>query len=379
MKVLKIIASVGVAFLLGCVVPSSAGSEFYLLVGTYTSGDSDGIYVYKFDSDEGSLNMVGEATGVENPSYLAVSPDHRFVYSVNENATDSTAAVSAFAFDKTDGKLKFINSQSSGGGAPCFISMDQTGSMVFTGNYLGGSLAMLPVNEDGSLKQAEIVIQHNGKSINERRQESPHVHCTLISPDNNYLLVADLGTDHVASYAVDANYGKMESNPSFIYEAEPGAGPRHLTFHPNGMFAYLINELNGSIVSFRYEEGTLDPIQTISTLPKGYKGRISGADIQISPDGKFLYASNREDLNSIVIYAINQETGKLSYTGHQASGGEHPRNFMIDPTGKFLLVANRNTNNVVVFSRDAKTGHLTPTGVEAELSMPVFLTMVPGN
>jgi 6-phosphogluconolactonase len=380
MKILFPLRILAIALLiLGCSAKPQSNSEFYLLIGTYTTEGSEGIYVYKFNSEDGSLSYVSETAGVKDPSYLAVSPDHRFVYAVNERADSSEATVSAFSFDKANGTLSFLNKQSSGGGAPCYVSVDETGSMVFVGNYLGGSLAVFPVRENGSLGAFTDHIRHKGSSVNTTRQESPHVHCTLVTPDNKYLMVADLGIDQVLTYPILHTDKTLSEIPKAVFNASPGAGPRHVTFHPNGKFAYLVNELDGTVVAFRYTDGTLDPVQSITTLPDDYDGAISGADIHVSPDGRFLYASNRQDLNTIAIYSVNEQTGKLTYIDQQPSGGVHPRNFTIDPTGKFLLVANRDTDNVVVFRRDKETGRLTSTGSEVELSMPVYLEMIPAK
>lgn len=378
MKIFKVFGLIALFFvLLFTLVDAGQNSTYYLLVGTYTSETSEGIYVYKFNAENGEITHVSKATGVENPSYLAVSPDGKYVYAVNELGGEG--AVSSFAFNKKNGTLTFLNKQSSRGGSPCYVSVDKTGQAVFAGNYSGGSLAMFPVNTEGSLKEAKVTIQHEGSSVNASRQGSPHVHCTYVSPDNNLLFVTDLGTDKVTGYAFDPEKVALEFSPQSIFEAEPGAGPRHLTFHPDGKYAYLINELNGTVAVLTYTEGKLEWLQTISALPRGYEGAVSGADIHVSPDGKFLYASNREDLNNIVIYAVDQQSGKLSYVGRHASGGVHPRNFMIDPTGNFLLAANRHTDNIVVFRRDVSAGTLTATGTEVEVSQPVCLKMIPAN
>lgn len=354
----------------------NSSSEYYLFVGTYTEGDSEGIYLYKFDSDNGSVDSVGVTSGVENPSYLTISPDHANLYAVNEMADSAEASVSAFTFDKETEELTFLNKQSSFGGAPCYVSIDDSGQAVFAGNYLGGSVSMFPVRDDGSLGEAAINIQHEGSSVNPDRQKSPHVHCTYLSPDNKHLLVNDLGTDKVYGYAYDSQNVELQQNPSFIFQTEAGAGPRHLVYHPDGKFAYLVNELNGTIVAFDARDDSLKEIQAVSTLPEDYDGAISGADIHVSPDGNFLYASNREDLNNIVIYAIDEAKGTLEKVGQHSSGGVHPRNFTIDPSGNFLLVANRNTDNIVIFERDKEDGSLSTTGNEIEVSQPVCLKMI---
>lgn len=351
--------------------------EFHLFVGTYTGEGSDGIYLYRFNASDGSVTPADTVAGIEDPSYLYLSPDHTSIYAVNELADSAEAMVSSFAFDAESGQISFLNSQSSMGGAPCYISTDKNGKAVFVANYLGGSLAMYPVKEEGALGEAETVIEHQGSSVNENRQESPHVHCTIISPDNRFLFATDLGTDRLSGYAYDSENNSLSSEAAIVYETEKGAGPRHLTFHPNGKYAYLVNELNGTIDAFTYSDGSLDAIQTISTLPENYEGAVSGADIRISPDGQFLYVSNREDLNNIVIYAIEEGSGMLSKVGEEPSGGVHPRNFMIDPTGRYLLAANRHSDNIVIFERDVETGLLSRTGTEIEVSQPVSLQMVP--
>ena len=368
---------VGVLLPLNSVAQSS--SQFYLLVGTYTSESSEGIYVYKFDAETGETKYVSKAEGVTNPSYLAVSPNQEFVYAVNETAGEEGGGVSAFAFDKKKGTLTFLNRQSSAGGAPCYISVDKSGRWAFTANYSGGSLSMLPIESDGSLQKVKKTIQYSGQSVNKARQNSPHAHCVYVAPDNKYVLATDLGTDKVRSYNFNPDRGTLEPVESGVYETEPGSGPRHLTFHPSGKFAYLVNELSGTVEAFQFKDGQLQKIQQISTLPTDYEGPVTAADIHLSPDGAYLYASNREDLNNIVIYAVDKKTGKLQYSGAHASGGVHPRNFMIDPTGQFLLVANRNTDNVVVFRRNSQSGNLSETGVELDISMPVYLHMIPAN
>lgn len=358
-------------FFFSCSSPKS--EDYTLYVGTYTGEGSEGIYVLKFNTDDGTLVPVDTVSGVENPSYLALSPDSRFLYAVNENADSLDASLSAFAVDTESGSLSFLNSRNSRGGAPCYIDIDAEGQSVFAGNYLGGSLAMFSIDNNGSLLEAESVIRHEGSSVNANRQQSPHVHCTLVTPDNRMLLAADLGTDKVLGYAYDAEDNSLETDPVTVFQADPGAGPRHITFHPNGNYAYLINELNGTIDAFSYSNRALEHIQTVSTLPEKYDGAVSGADIHVSPDGNYLYASNREDLNNIVSYAIDPESGKLNYLEAVGSGGIHPRNFVIDPSGRFLLVANRHSNNIVVFKRDPATGMLETTGIELALSQPVCL------
>ena len=362
-----------------CTEETKQEEEFYLFVGTYTGEGSEGIYLYRFDSADGTVSPADTVSGVENPSYLYLSPDNRALYAVNELADSSDATVSSYSFNPESGEIGFLGRQSSRGGAPCYVSTDKTGKAVFAANYVGGSLAMYPVSEDGALEEPKTVIEHEGSSVNESRQESPHVHCTIISPDNTMLFAVDLGTDRVTGYAFDAENNTMAAEPAILYQTEKGAGPRHLTFHPNGEYAYLVNELNGTVEAFNYAGGSLEAIQNVGTLPENYEGAVSGADIRVSPDGRFLYVSNREDLNNIVIYAIDEANGRLKRVGEESSGGVHPRNFMIDPTGNYLLAANRHSDNIVVFKRDKQTGLLSATGIEVKVSQPVSLQMAPVN
>ncbi|MBO9636890.1 MAG: lactonase family protein [Siphonobacter aquaeclarae] len=364
----------GLLAVCGLALTSVAQSnEYYLLVGTYTAATSQGIYLYKFNTATGDFAPVSIATGLKNPSFQAISPNKKFVYSVGEVA--GGGAVYALSFDRKSGSLKLLNSQSAGGNGPCHVAVDKTGKWVIVGNYGAGSLTILPVQADGSLGAPLETIQHTGKGPNAKRQEKAHVHSINFAPNNKDIYVPDLGIDEVTHYQLNTQTGKLtEQAPAKV---APGAGPRHFTFHPNGKFAYVINELNGTVTGFRYgANGTLTEFQSISTLPESYKGESICADIHISPDGKFLYGSNRGH-DSIAIYAIDAKTGKLTLVDITPSGGKHPRNFMIDPTGAFVLVANRDTDNVVIFRRDAQTGKITPTGRHIEVSMPVCLTTIP--
>lgn len=382
MKLLKLLC-VGLTLtaMMGCKSSKKPDSQYYLYVGTYMRDSSRGIYEYKFNSSDGSITQVGATEGVTDPSYLAISPDHKYLYAVNEYrySDHSGGDLSAFSINQDDGSLTHLNTKSTHGTSPCYVSVDHTGSYAFAANYSSGSFSMFPINDNGSLDSASVTVQHHGSSVNKERQASPHVHCTHLTPDNKFLIVDDLGTDKVSQYAFNADSGAFHEQPVKQYQVKPGAGPRHITFHPNGKYAYLVTEMGGLVYAFDYKNSRLDTIQTISTLPEGYNGDISGADIHISPDGKFLYASMREDLNQIVIYRINQENGKLTYVDRHSSGGVRPRNFMIDPSGKYLLTANMNSDNIVVFKRNQSTGKLTDTGIEAEVSMPVCLKMIPAH
>lgn len=353
----------------------SKSKKYNLLIGTYTSKDPDnGIHVYSFNNQTGEFSFRSKAVGVKNPSYLAVSKDSKNVYSVSE--TDGKGSINAYAFNRDSGELSFINSASAGGNGPCYVSVDNKKKLVFAGNYGGGSVSAIRLNEDGSLRSDIQTIQHEGSSVNTSRQDKPHVHASVLSPDNQYLFVPDLGTDKVNVYRIEASQSKPLTPAAQPFASvKPGTGPRHFTFHPNGKYAYLILEMDGSIDVFDYKDGKLTPKQSITMLADGFKGSVGAADIHVSPDGKFLYGSNRGDANEIVIYAIDKN-GKLTYTSRQSVLGKTPRNFVIDPSGNFLLAANQNTDEIIVFKRDQKTGLLTDTGKKISVSMPVCLKFV---
>ena len=360
-------------FTFGTVIAQTKTSDFHLLIGTYANQDkSNGIHVYRFNAETGAFEQVGEPTPLLNSSYLAISNDRKNVYAVGEGGQGS---VNAYSFNPSNGKLVFLNSIPSEG--PCYVSVDNQKKFVFAGNYGGGSVVSVGLNGDGSFRTNEVQkIQHEGKSVVTDRQEKPHVHSVVLSPDHRYLLVPDLGVDKVYQYKVDVSKKEaLTPAPIPFTTVSPGGGPRHLTFHPNGKHAYLALELSGDGAAFDYKDGKLDLKQTITMLESGFKGKVSAADIHTSPDGKFLYASNRGDANNIAIYAIGKD-GKLSLVGHQSVLGKTPRNFAIDPTGKFLLAANQDTNDVVIFKRDSKTGKLTPTGKKISVDKPVCLKFV---
>ena len=349
-------------------ISSFAQKHFYLLAGTYTGGKSKGIYVYDFNSANGEVTIV-DSVITSNPSYLAVAPDQRFVYAVNEDG-NGDGKVSAFTFDKSNGKLSLLNQQPSLGDHPCYIAIDKTGKWIFVGNYSSGSLAALPVKEDGSIGEPEMFAVHKGRSINEQRQTAPHVHATVLSPDNKYLFVPDLGIDRLVIYSFDPA-GKLSRDSSM--RLEDGAGPRHFDFHPNGKWAYLLNELSGTVTAYDYRKGQLQPVQNISTLPADFTGKFTSADIHVSPDGKFLYASNRDASNTIAIFKVDAQSGKLSLAGHQSTLGKTPRNFSLDPTGNFLLVANQNSDEIVIFRVNKETGGLADTGQRVSVGKPVCI------
>lgn len=358
-------------------VIAKAQQQSYLITGTYTNGKSEGIYVFQFNSNNGTAKTVSSIK-ISNPSFVAISPDEKFVYSVEENAADKGRGgnITAFSFDKTTGTLTFINRQPSAGDHPCYVSTDKTGKWVAAGNYTSGSLSILPVLTDGSLGAATTIIKHEGSGFNKARQASPHVHCTYFSPDNRFLFVPDLGIDKVMIYAFDETTGKLTAAKQPFAESVPGSGPRHINFHPSNKYAYLMQELSGTITAFKYKNGKIKSRQIISSMPAGDTSFAGSADIHVSPDGKFLYASNRAESNTIGIFSINQKNGKLSLIGHQSTLGKTPRNFNFDPSGNFLLVANQNSDAIVIFKVDKQTGLLTDTHNRIDVGKPVCLKWI---
>lgn len=359
--------------LLLLVMINASNAQPYLLAGTYTGEKSRGIYVYRFGPN-GSASLVDSAV-TPNPSYLAVSPDQQYVYAVNElGKGEGGGKVTAFRFDKGTGKLTQLNQASSVGEHPCYITTDGTGKWVIVGNYSSGTVAVLPVKNDGSLGEAVAMQQHKGKGPTDR-QKSPHVHATVLSKDNKTLYVPDLGIDKLMIYSFDAKKGHLSPKDTTLSSA-PGAGPRHFTIHPTAKWAYLLQELSGQVTAYRVKNGLLQPVQTLSALPKDFKGSFTSADIHVSPDGNFLYASNRDESNTLAIFRINAKDGKLTLVGHQPVLGKTPRNFSFDPSGNYLLAANQRSDEIVVFAVNKKTGLLTDTGNRIAVGSPVCIKWI---
>ena len=330
-------------------------TSLYLLVGTYTTGSSTGIYVYRFDVETGVSEYVSETKAV-NPSYLAISADERYVYSVGEGS-EKNAVVYAFSFDRQAGRLRLLNTQPTNGEGPCYISADRSRRFVATANYSGGSVSVLPLAADGSLLPVVKVFGFEGDGPDIRRQDKPHLHCIVFSPDQKYLFAADLGTDKLHKFVTSDSTPFLEMGTPEAYQLDLGSGPRHLTFHSNGKFAYLINELSGKVTVFHYVNGHLEPVQYIASDTTQGDGGKGSADIHVSPDGRFLYASNRANTNNIAIFSIHATDGMLTAVGFQPTG-LHPRNFIITPNGKYLLVANMNSNSIQIFEINKETGLL---------------------
>ena len=351
-----------------------AEGQYIAYVGTYTNQrptpKSKGIYAYRFDAKTGKFTSIGLAGETSNPSFVAVHPNHKFLYAVNEN---NQGTVSAFAIDAATGMLKPLNSVSSKGSGPCHLSLDKAGKWLFAANYNNGSVASYPVNADGSLGEAISTVQHQGSSVNRSRQAGPHAHEAVVSPDNKLLFVPDLGMDKVMIYQIDAQ-GALAANTPPSIDIAPGSGPRHIAFHPNGKFAYVMTEITDSVIAFDYDgKGGAKEIQTIAAAPD-FAGK-SGAEIAVHPTGKFLYAANRGH-NSIAIFTVDS-MGKLTAAGNVPTQGKTPRFFGLDPTGAYLIAANQDSDNIVVFKIDQKTGGLTPTGDVMEIAAPVCVAFVP--
>lgn len=345
----------------------------FLYVGTYTQKGSAGIYIYTYHPRTGTLTPAGTAVNLQNPSFLALSPDQKFLYAVQEI---DAGLVSAFKIHPQSGQLTRLNDQSVKGIWPCHLQVDQTGRWLILGNYGSGNLSVLPIQPDGSLQAVSQTLHHTGHGPHLQRQEKAHVHSINIDPENRFVIVADLGLDQLVAYDLDSQQGRLSPAPVPFTAVTPGAGPRHFAWHPRGQFAYGIMELNSTVTVFNYQPGQLTAVQTISTLPDDFAGENTCADIHLSPDGKFLYGSNRGH-HSIAIFAVHPKTGHLTALGHQPVLGETPRNFALDPQGKFLLVANQNSDNIQVFKRHKKTGLLTYTGQEIKVSKPVCLVFRP--
>lgn len=355
--------------------------ELFVYVGTYTTGKSVGIYLYRLDLGDGSLKLAGTTEGVVNPSYLTIDRARRRLFAVNEVDDFQGAksgAVSAFNIDPKSGALRLVNQRRSMGGSPCFIDVSESGSFVLVANYGGGNVAVLPVSKEGSLGEAVHVEQFKGSGPNRERQEAPHAHCVLLDHANEYAYACDLGTDRVMAYRFDRRTGKLTPNAPPSVSMKPGAGPRHLALHPQGRAAYVLNELDATVTAFALDprQGTLKELETVATLPADFKGANTSADIHVAPGGKFLYCSNRGH-DSIAAFRIDPSTGRLTLVGHTPTGGKTPRNFAIDPTGAFLLAANQNSDSVVTFRIDPQTGALSPTGQRAEVPTPVCLKLTP--
>jgi 6-phosphogluconolactonase len=341
-----------------------------VFIGSYNwDKTTEGIYVYELDTVTGNLSKITTFIGVANPSFLTLSPNGRFVYACTESKTPKAGSVSSFEFDYSKRSLTFLNSQPSGGENPVYVSVHKNGKWLLDANYTEGSVSVYPLTEDGKIKKSVQNIQFSGGSINVQRQDRSHIHAAVFSPSFEQVFLSDLGADMIRCYQFDTLKNEpLQPLPIPTINVIAGSGPRHLTFHPNGKFAYCIDELSGTIDSYTCMKDTLHQFQRVDTHSSDQRSGFESADIHISPDGKFLYASNRGEENNIAIFSIARD-GTLKLTGYQSTLGEHPRIFAIDPSGKFLIVANVSSNAIQIFRRDTETGTLHK-GKEVAIKSP---------
>lgn len=368
---------VSISVLLVFIALITYGQKTFLFVGTYTAGKPDtGIYIYEFNTTSGQLKKTGIVENITNPSFISISPNGKFLYACTETKLPKEGSVTSFKIDSINGKLNFINKQTAGGENPVYLTVHKSNKFVVNGNYTSGNVTVFKTNVDGSLAPYSQRIQFTDSSINKIRQDKAHIHATVFSPNNNQIFFPDLGADKLRVFNFDSsNLKPIDTTTNFSIKTVLGGGPRHFTFHPNGKFAYCIEELSGMVAVYSCNKVKLQPIQRIFSYTKKQES-YGSADIHISPDGLFLYASNRWDNeNTISIFSINLNTGKLKLITHQATFGDHPRNFVIDPSGNFLLVANQITGNIVVFKRNLNTGLLNKTDTEINVPNPSCLQM----
>ncbi len=352
-------------------------TKTFLFVGSYTEGQKgDGIHVYDFKNEDGALSEVAKISDIVNASYLALSPNGQYLYTCSKTKLERDGSVSSFKIDTVSGRLTFINEQPSGGRNPVHINTDRGNEYVINANFTDAGLAIYKIKEGGGLAPFSQLMEFSGSSITKGRQDEAHLHSTIFSPDGHYLLAMDLGTDMIHTFEFD-----VESEDNFVSMEHSsvnkviGSGPRHFVFHPNKLYGYCINEINGTISSYLYEDGMLTPNGVVFSYSRRLD-KYQSADIHISPDGRFLYASNRgDDENSISIFGINEIDGTLQKVGHTSTYGIHPRSFVIDPSGNYLLVANQITGNIVIFRRNKESGLLTKLEHEIQLKAPASLKM----
>jgi len=381
----KLVANLLYLFFVSAVcsgAPAKQHQQYFVYIGTYTAqgSESKGIYAYRFDSETENLTPVGLVAKTTNPSFLAVHPNRRVLYAVNEVSDyqgQKSGAVSAFAINRASGRLTLLNQVASRGGDPCYITVDKTGKYVLVANYGGGSVAVFPIREDGGIAEASSFVQHTGHGTNPERQESPHAHSINMSPDDRFAIVDDLGLDETLVYPFDSAKGALTAEPVTIAKAVPGAGPRHFAMHPNGKFGYVINEMGSTVTVFDYDTatGALKTVQTVSTIPKSFSKLNESAEIEVAPSGRFLYASNRGH-DSIAVFAIDSSSGKVNLVELVSTKGASPRNFEIAPGGSLLFVENEKSDDIVLFHIDRETGQLAPTGKVLEISQPVCVKFV---
>lgn len=354
--------------------------EYLVYFGTYTGKGSKGIYACRFQPRSGKLTAVELVAETPSPSFLAVDDTQHFLFAANEGGDfkgSKSGSVSSFTIDRHSGKLAPLNVVPSRGADPCHLTVDKTRKSVLVANYTGGSVAVLPLKEDGMLGEASDFKQHLGSSVDPERQREPHAHSVVLSRDNHFAVVADLGLDKLLVYRFDPEKGTLTPNDPPAGHVKPGSGPRHFAFHPNGRYAYAINEMGNTVTAFDWDgdKGSFRELQNISTLPKDFKGENTTAEIEVHPSGRFLYGSNRGH-DTIVVYAIDPAKGTLTLVEDVPTLGKEPRNFALDPTGSYLFAANQNSDTVAVFRVNQKNGRLTPTGQKFQVPSPVCVTFV---
>jgi 6-phosphogluconolactonase len=350
-----------------------AASSQYL---TYIGDFGDGIPAFRLDTSTGKLSSIGSVASTPSPAWLAISPNKKFLYAINERAD----SVSAFSIDPSSAKLTPLNKVPTQGKGPCHVAVDHTGKAIFVANYGSGSLESFPIKPDGSIGDRASFIQNEGSSANKSRQAGPHAHSANVSPDNRFLVLADLGLDKLLVFKIDPATAKLTPNDPPSTSVKPGSGPRHFVFRPDSKFAYVINEMGNIVIGFSYDKqkGTLKEIQTIGTMPDDFKGDNTTAEIYMSPDGRFLYGSNR-GVGSIAVYSVDKSTGMLTKVQDAATGGTTIRSFGIDPSGQFVIAGLQEKNTIVEFRRDRNTGKLTLTGEKAETDTPVCVIFHPAK
>jgi 6-phosphogluconolactonase len=351
------------------IMPAGAESQTELV---FVGSGKKNIEAFRLDLGSGVLTRVGLAAEIEHPSFLAISPNHKFLYAISEGGNAEASGISAFAIDALAGKLTLLNRQPAGGSGPCYVEVDGSGKNALIANYGSGSFAVFPLAETGAVQAVSAFMQDHGSSVNLDRQAGPHAHCVVSGPQDRFVYGCDLGLDKVAIFKFDVSQGKLVLNEPAFAQVKPGAGPRHIVFHPNGLWAFVINEMASTITVFGYDAttGALQEVQTISTLVKGYSGQNTGAEVAVHPYGKFVYGSNRGD-DSIAVFACDPETGRLTFIERVPTGGKTPRQFEIDPTGLYLLAANQDSNTVVVFRIDPASGRLQPAGSQVQTDNPM--------
>lgn len=347
--------------------------QMLVFIGSYAEKTDTGVSVYSFNEEIGELYLLDQVSGLKNPTFLNVDVTRRKLYSIGEGLSDQGKKVAeavSFSIDPKTGKLAELNRSVTVDAPTCHIQRDNQNRFLIVASYHGGKVGLVSLTEDGQIGELLDVKQHVGHGPNPARQEQPHPHSSFFSPDHRFLFIQDLGLDVIRAYTIDPEQGTLQVHGDT--PTHPGAGPRHLAFHPNGKLAFVINEIDSTVTSFRYDaqEGVLQPVETVSTLPEDFQGENTCAEIAVSEDGKFLYGSNRGH-DSIVVYAVDTETGKLTTVQHVSTEGEHPRHFALTPGGRFLIAANRDTNNLAVFQVDRQSGRLQYTGHSVEASRPV--------